>query len=285
MPLQSDSGGYNSETAADAAAAAAGTSSTTSKASLLPPGTTDKNGDDVSGTYDIYGLGQISNAQLYMGDADSDYGAQGPHGRQNTRIVSSPTYSSAYGLMQQYAGLAASNPGEYANIQVDLYNAGFLTSKPNWGVWGPKDGDAVGSAIQAYLQLQQSGSPLSFAEYLAQSSSMGKANGFGTGSSAGGGGAASVIQLTDPKVLEADANSAAQSSIHRNLTAGEQAKFVARQHAAEAGEQTATGGTVTTAGDPTATALTDIQTNDNPEYQQALQASYIDTINNVLGVK
>lgn len=201
-------------------------------------------------------------------------------------------YSPAYKQMQQYVNMSQNDPNGFANLQADLYLAGhYGSSKPSFGVGGSADWNAISSAMKDWVAVEQSGVPITFEEFLSKQAAQGKANGFGTNTAAGsGGGSASAppapIQLTDPNVLEADANSAAQTTIHRNATAAEQNAFVTSEHAKETAQQTgASGGVVEPQLSLDKLAQNEIVTGDNGEYQQALQASYGDAINSLLGVK
>lgn len=287
-----NNGGYNPD---DSLPTGTSTNTGYSQSSNLPAGTFDMYGRNVGGTYDASGLGDAANQPVFIGQQmvpTMNYGPTG-HNRGNDSggiTTGQNVYSSAYATLQGIVNMSTSNPGEYANLQADAYAAGLYGStKPNFGHFSAKDGSVFGDAMKSYLMIQQSGSPMTFAEYLANGASQGAANGLMVGingAGGGGGGQAPTIQLMNPDVLGAAGDAAAQSTIHRNLTASEQAKFVASQHAAETAQQMAQPGqTVETATDPQSAATQEIKTQDNPEYTQALSASYMDAINSLLGVK
>lgn len=273
---------YDPNAAAATAAAAANATQTGSQYNTLP-----------DGTYDVYGLGGLANQPIYQGVASGYAGNQRGGGLQRDQSGNSYNeniYSPAYKQMQQYVNMSQTDPNGFANLQADLYLSGHYGSgKPSFGVGGSADWNAISSAMKDWVAVEQSGVPITFEEFLSKQAAQGKANGFGTNTAAGSGGGAAApapIQLTDPDVLMADANSAAQGTIHRNATAAEQARFVADEHAKETAQQTGqSGGVVEPQSSLSMIAQNEITSGDNGEYQQSLQASYGDAINSLLGVK
>lgn len=240
------------------------------------------------GSMDLYGLGDIAGKSIFTGESQyQGYGGQYQSEQQTGQMT--PQYSQAYQLVQQFAKQSVTDESGFTDLQSQMYNAGMYgssTATPHWGTWTSKDGLAVTEALRGYLAVAQTGVPITFSEWLDRASKLGQAN------------AAAMqtpVTLTDSTTLKADANTAGQNSLGRNLTASEQQGFVDQFHDKELDAQLAkrvkTGpdGTrsveVPSRYDAVANATQDVQTNDNAEYQQKLQSDYMDRLNQMLGVK
>jgi hypothetical protein len=138
-----------------------------------------------------------------------------------------PKFRSALEMMQQLPRLFASNPAGYRALQQRLYMAGYYGATPPrmWGAYDPDTISAYRSAVLAATQFADSETPVSFDEMLAQNAASG-----GPAQAAKRG---FIAQYSDPAAVAGIAQRAAQSSLHRNLTAQEVRAFVNEFHAAE----------------------------------------------------
>lgn len=236
------------------------------------------------GTPDLYGLG---NNSYFVGTSS---GAQGPSGNLHDAVnaETGSSYASAEKILNQMVSLAYTDPNAFANVQAEMYNAGKYTSKPTWGVWSAKDGDALGEALRGYMAFEGAGLPVSFTEWLSEGAKVGAAEGGPDGGTATGGSSGSPITVTDPDTLEADANTAAQTNLGRNLTTAEQQPFVKQFQGQEVAAQEAGAGSIVAEPsryDAPNAATQYLQTNDNAEYQNHLQADYAERMLSMLGVQ
>lgn len=253
---------------------------------------------------DIWGLSSnVGKSNVYS----VSKGEKGPDGtvvdwgdsHMAPKLVWTP--STAQSWASNFAALSATNPNSFAQTQQELFNAGFYGSTPpsRPGVYGSADKAAFASALQAYLAVigsaansdQSAAKPLTFADFIdgaAQSGSayLAQQKAAGIGGSSGGGSAPAPLNLTDPEQLKATLQSAAQAALHRNLDDSELSTFVSSFHGKEqAAYNSANGGATYTPPDIAGQAAGEITAQHKPEQQQALQASYLDTINSLLGVK
>lgn len=274
--MTNPSGAYDpAQAAQDAATAAAQTTANDTPLRQFP-----------DGTVDLYGLGNIGEQGVFTGTAPGQGGWWGADMPGQHSV-----FTPAYKVMQTYAQMSATDPNSFAAVQSSLYQAGdYGSTKPNWGVWTQKDGAAFTSALRGYLGIIQTldgKAPMTFAEWLAKSAATGAAN----AAAAPG----TPISITDTTTLEGDANASGQKLLGRDLSSGEASDFAANFQQEEINGQEAKAGAKGADGEtivqmpsrydaPTA-AEQMIKSKNTPEYHQALQASYGDVINQLLGVK
>lgn len=190
-------------------------------------------------------------------------------------------YVTVNDLMNQFLQMSATSPNQWANVQSELYLAGFYSGKPTYGgAWSTADGNALSDAMRNFLAVQQSGADISFGEWLGNGAKAGlSAGGPGGGS---GGSTRAPLQYTSSGTLDQVGNEEAQTELGRNLNSTEQAGFVSDYH----GEESAAyNGGSENAGDPTAEAKQYIDKNNNAEMQTHLQADYAEKMLSMLGVQ
>lgn len=227
--------GYHPEDAADAATAAAAAAGSSSS----------------SGPADLWGLGTRATSPVFTGLSTASGsgpgapGSMGPYApgtepasagsaaaaRAQTEAdlhpAGEPRFRSALEMMQQLPRLFASDPAGYRALQQRLFLAGYYGATPPrlWGAYDPDTISAYRSAVVAATQFADAETPVSFDEMLTQGA-------------AGGGPAEAakrgfIAQYSDPAAVAGIAQRAAQSSLHRNLTAQEVRAFVSEFHSAE----------------------------------------------------
>lgn len=247
-----------------------------------------------SGSNDVYGFGSdLGNSNVFLGTQTS-YGKDGPdaikQGGNNKPVTSSaPVVRSANSFMQTWANSSVSNPQFFAQYQEQLYASGFYgSSKPRWGVYTTSDAAAMKKALQSYAGIVNPNdpNPVTFADYLDHAMSQVGANG-GFGGGGGSTRAPLTISYTDPAELHETLQSAAQSALGRNLNSDELNKFVSAFHGKEAKAQRAAYNGASSATNPEATGESQdfVSTNNTKEAGERSTATYLDSINQLLGVK
>lgn len=236
-----------------------------------------------SGSTDIWDLGQYSGSTILLGSSTTTGPAYmgGPNRpAPPTKSSTSVSTASASDFAQQFASLSASNPKLFAQQQEELYAAGFYgTTPPKFGVYTTRDTSAMGDAIQSYARVAGTGAPITWSDYLDQASA---APG-GPGGSPGP--QPPPLQLTDPAELEQTLQQAGQNALGRKLSPKELGSFVSAFHGKEkAAYENQINGKTSTNPDVSGQALNFVDNNNGVEAQQRLQASYLDSLNKMLGV-
>lgn len=245
-----------------------------------------------NGDYDTQGLGSMYNQTVYEGQVSSpNDNAQVQAQVRGTApwntVTNKTTTVEAYA--NSFAGLSASNPQAFYNMQMELYNSGaYGSAKFLPGTYTSADAAAMKKAMSGYLGVVNSAdpNPLTFSEYLGRASQTGQANGInGSGSGGGGGGGSRApLQLTDAATLRQTLQSASQNALHRDLTDPELEQFVTAFHGQETqAYNTANAGGTYSSPDASAQAVESVNTNHADEESQALKASYNDKILQMLG--
>jgi hypothetical protein len=248
-------------------------------------------------TQDIlgYNLGPLGGLPVYTGTSTTPgsgninigaplYG----HPQQSTKPTTQYLSQTAQDYVTKFATLQQSDPAAFAALQAQLYAANaYGSNKPITGVYSADDAAAMNAAIVAYERATAGGvvSKISFTDWLKQQAALVKAAG-----GPGGGGPARaplVIQYTDPAELKEGLNQKAQEELGRNLSDKEVKFFVNFFHGKEAGAQRSAynGASSVTPPEVTGEAQSFVLDNNDKEVQQRLQATYLDSLNSMLGVK
>lgn len=247
-----------------------------------------------SGSNDVYNFGQdLGNSSVFLG-TQKTYGVNGPDalkagGSNKPASSTSPVVKSANSFMQTWANSSVTDPKFFAQYQMQLFASGFYgNSPPRWGVYTTTDAAAMKKALQSYSGIVNPNdpNPVTFADYLDHAMGQVNANGgFG-----GGGGATRApltISYTDPAELHETLQTAAQSDLGRNLGPKELALFVKVFHGKEASAQRAAYNGASSATNPEATGESQdyVAANNTKEAGERSTATYLDSINQLLGVK
>lgn len=237
-----------------------------------------------SSQLDLYGLGQLP--QIATGLQAPKTTRFGGMASQDTITTTPIQYSTAQSLLNTLTNLSATNPNAFAQVQSEMYNAGFYSSKPTYGTWTGKDGDALGEAMRGFLAVSQSGTPVTWSQWLAGAASIGAGDTAATtaASSSGGGGGATraPLQLTSTATLNAESTAEGQNELGRNLTTDEQAGFANKYH----GEETAAyNGSAQAAGAVDSEAKNYIDTTNQAGVQSNLSVGYAQKMLQMLGVQ
>lgn len=246
-----------------------------------------------NGDYDTNNLGDMYNQTVYEGQVSSpNDNAQVQAQVRGTAAWNNVTNKTdtVESYANSFAAMSQSNPQDFYNMQMELYNAGMYGStKFIPGQFTNADKAAMKAAMGGYLGVVNSKSPnpLTFSEYLGRTSQAGKANGFGSGGSGGGGGGGASrapLQLTDAATLRQTLQSASQNALHRDLNDTELSHFVDAFHSKETqAYNAANGGATYSSPDASAQAIETVQSTHTDEESQALKASYNDKILQMLG--
>src|SRR4051812_26082263 len=97
------------------------------------------------GRFDYLGVGKdLYNKILYLGESPATTSPVTAHGGQDLvagKVATTPPSiqtTDVYSYVQKWAGTSVSDPGFYAQVQKQLYDAGFYGSTaPKWGVFTP----------------------------------------------------------------------------------------------------------------------------------------------------
>lgn len=248
-----------------------------------------------SGSNDVYNFGSdLGNSSVFLGTQTS-YGKNGPDaikqgGNSKPVTSSSPVVRSANSFMQTWANSSVSNPQFFAQYQEQLYASGFYgSSKPRFGVYTTDDAAAMKRALQSYAGIVNPNdpNPVTFADYLDHAMSQVNANGGFGGGMGGSARAPLTISYTDPAELHEAALSAAQQAIGRDLSSSELDRFTKAFHGKEASAQRAAynGASSVTNPEVTGESKSFVDANNSKEEGERMQATYLDSINQLLGVK
>lgn len=199
------------------------------------------------------------------------------------------TYTPGYTptqFIQQFATDSLANRSAFESQQAALKAAGYYSSSGyTKGVYGSQDRQAMVGAMNDYLSIVNSNSPvqMTFSQFLQLKASA------GAGSNGGGGSGRRplTISYTDPAELTAALQSGAQSALGRKLTSSEMSGFITGFHAKEAAAETQAynGGGTATMPEVTGQAQNFLDTHFQGEEQQRLKATYLDAMNSMFGVK
>lgn len=220
-----------------------------------------------AGPADIWGLGKRAKNQIFLGTTGGRAPRPGQTAPQPGQPMEDPgaapipRFTTALEAMQQLPKLYAANRAGYIALQQKLYRGGFYgqTASPQsigLGAYNDQTINAYRSAVLKASQFADAATPVTFDELLAQSSGLPPAKkriqpGF-------------VAQYSDPQVVAALAQRAAQTALGRNLTTVEVQAYVREFHAAEqawnadqkaAAQTAATGTDVATRQAPSAEAV------------------------------
>lgn len=197
---------------------------------------------------DIWGLGTVYDKPVFLG--------MDPVPPPGDRTAKRDHYGKTQDMIQQVINLYArqsserkKNPNgltQYEQIQQALYAGGFYGQlahdKIHTGQWSPQTQSALVAALDSYVQVEKSGQPITFTDFLTQN-----AGGNGDGGFYGSQGkAAPQVNLADPAALRSAAQQAAQAALGHGLTDDQLGAFVTQFQASQATAQTSTGAQVTT---------------------------------------
>jgi hypothetical protein len=134
-------------------------------------------------------------------------------------------------IMKQFAAMSQNDPVGFQAIQKQLADAGYYGASSHiYGGWNTQTELALRGAMIQYLKVSQSaGVPVSFTQFLNNSTAANAANGnAGIAGSGGSGGSTAKVPhptLTDPDQLTFYAQKAAQAALGRNLSQPELTQF------------------------------------------------------------
>jgi hypothetical protein len=131
-------------------------------------------------------------------------------------------------LVRMWALYAYTKPGDYVQLQQDLYRGGFYGAKKpgdiSWGAWGDETKTALVQALLGAAQLADAGVPMSYQDYIKDRADKAKQSAQSQ---------PVVNQFTDPAAVVEQAKQAATQAIGRELTPDEAGKFAAYFHSQE----------------------------------------------------
>lgn len=244
------------------------------------------------GGQDVFGTGAFGDTKILIGFQDithqsgSRYSADGGPGTATTTHSTGQITQTANAYFQQFANMSLTDKAGYIALQQRLIKAGaYGNGKPILGVYSAADGDAMKTVLAGYIGLVNSnpggGNALKFSDYLNM-----VIKGGGIGGGGGGGPTRAPLQLTDPKTLKESLQQAAQNRLGRDLGADEVATFTDAFHAAERSAYNAAGaGRTVTGPDVSGRSLAQLDENHKVEEGQRNQASNLDALAQLLGVK
>lgn len=199
----------------------------------------------VSGSTDIYGLGDLAQQEIILRDAYIHSAAVG-RGKSAAwqRSFAQANDQPEYGQNRAVPGTVQdsyiafirmsqdpSKAQEYFGWQQKLFAAGFYGSaKPSdvaWHTWDLATGAALKAAFSAAVQVSASGAPITFDEYLTGLAGAKQA------SAAGAPTGPLVIQHEDPTAVAGMLQQAAQASLGRDLSDAEIEHFLSEFASAE----------------------------------------------------
>lgn len=244
---------------------------------------------------DVWNLGNLYGQPVYLGttqeggDLLDPRHPNSPQAPGQTTLVQGQTQDVVKQVLQMYAAQAAQrrkSPGKltaYEELQKSLWQAGFYGQTSykdiHAGQWTSQTQDALTSALKSYETVYQSGTPMTFSEFVNQNAAGSKDGGYNGGAGLGTP-AAQVVNLTDPAAIKSAAQSAAQAALGQGLSDQQLNDFVAQFQAQQTAAQ-APGVTTSTMPDLSSSALQFAQTTDPQAYKQEQLAAYQNTILNM----